>query len=824
MSRFLTLFFPAFVLIVLAQDSTVAFAQFEPQAYSRPEQLDILGISVEGDVDEFSRSFIQQTSQLTIGQKVSVPGDPAFAEAIRAIHRLGTYEDVQIVQERRVGQGLFLAIRVQRAPTLGTYEFSGIKKGHAKDLRKEVPLVSRGPVQENAIARTVQIIEDFYTDKGHPLTTVDVVRERPDDRTVDLDFQIDRGPKVKVEDIRFSGNETLSDRKLRKAMETKQESTWRFWRKAILDRDTFAEDIDRVVQLYNENGHYDARVVKDTVLMVSPDGGDPQMILDVVVDEGPKYAISDIEWTGNTLYSDEVLTQRLGLFPGDTYNSKTIDENLYGTGKDNDVYSLYQNSGHMRFTVEPRVTAEGDSLDLSFNVFEGDVYTYGTVTVAGNTTTKEHVIRRELSTIPGSTFRRSQIQESIRRLMQLNYFTQESLAAGPGVEIRDETQSVDLAYSLAETGTSQLELSGTWGQFGLILQLRFNFNNFSAQNIFKKEAWSPLPTGDGQRFSVGVQTNGSRYQQYSMSFTEPWFRGKPKPIGFSTSFSRIKGLTFLDTGAGTTNGRLLTLNQNVFYEQRLKWPDNWFSTSTSVGYQYFQNQDWIATLPQGISQQVTISQNLSRNNTNHPLFPSQGSKFLLSVQVAPPIGDLIQFHKWRLNTSWYAPLTRKISVSFTADYGFIGSLTGDEVEFERFVVGGSPFETQGFFSFFGKDVIYMRGYPLAALGPRNASNDPVGGRILNKYGAEIQWMAVQSEQLQAAPYLFLDAANSWDTFSAYNPTDVFRSGGLGARVFLPILGMVEMAYGFNFDSFVPVSTKHNGTRKWTFQFSLGQGF
>jgi outer membrane protein insertion porin family len=380
---------------------------------------------------------------------------------------------------------------------------------------------------------------------------------------------------------------------------------------------------------------------------------------------------------------------------------------------------------------------------------------------------------------------------------------------------------VDLAYNLEETGSDQLELSGTWGRYGMILQLRFSFNNFSAQNLFKKDAWRPLPSGDGQRLSLAVQTNGRYYQQYSLSFTEPWFRGRPTPVGFSASFSKISGSSFLTSLGG--RGDLLTFSTNVFYEQRLSWPDPWFSTSTGIGFQYFDNDDWITTLPSGVSRQVTFRQSLTRNSTNHPIFPSDGSKFLLSLEVAPPIGDLIQFHKWRFTTSWNAPLSRRISLGVTTDYGYIGSLTGDDVAFERFLVGGSPFETQGYYSYFGKDVIYMRGYPLAALGPRRGG-DPVGGRVLNRYTSELRWMAITEEQLQAQPYLFLDAANAWDGFSSYNPTDLFRSAGFGTRLFLPILGMVELTYGYNFDAFTPINSRHPGTRKWSFQFSLGQGF
>jgi outer membrane protein insertion porin family len=813
------LFLLAFVGEIAAQTPPPASAESRGPLGS-PEIVEILGISVEGTTDEYTNSFIQQTSRLTVGQKLTIPGDPVLGDAIRSIYRLSTYEDVQILQERKVGTGVYLVIRVREVPKLRAYEFTGIKKGHAKDLQKEVPLVTRGPMHESSIVRSVQIIEDFYAKKGYPLTEVEVLKERHDDNTVSIEFKIDRGAKARVRDIIITGNEGLTESSLIKAMETKPKKGWKFWRSGKLDQAEYDKDMDRIVAKYNEKGYYDAEVLSDSVYIVNAETGKPSIAIEIEVREGPQYSVRNISWEGNTLYSDEVLNQRLGFLPGQTYNSKQLQENLYGAGKDNDVSSLYYNSGYMRFGVQPEISVDGDSLDLKFDVFEGDVYSIGTVEIAGNVKTNDHVVRRELTTVPGRTFSRSQIQESIRRLMQLNYFTQESLAGGPGIDIREESKTVDLKYKLEETGTDQLELSGTWGRFGLILQLRFNFNNFSAQNLFKKGAWKPLPAGDGQRLSVGIQTNGRRYQQYSLSYTEPWFKGKSRPVGFSTSFSRIAGLTVIDN----SGGQLLTFSQRIFFEQRLKRPDPWFSFSSTIGYQYYDNRDWISTLPSGVSQQVTFTQALTRNNTNHPLFPSVGSKFSLSLEIAPPIGKLIQYHKWRLSNSWNTPIMNKVSFGLSADFGFIGSLDKRDVAFERFIVGGSPFETQGFYSFFGKDIVYLRGYPLGALGPRSDSNDPFGGKILNKYSAELRWMAIQSEQLQAAPYLFIDAANAWDSFKSYNPTDVYRSAGFGMRFFLPILGMVEMAYGYNYDSFEPINSKHDGSKKWTFQFSLGQGF
>ncbi|MDA1028017.1 MAG: outer membrane protein assembly factor BamA [Bacteroidetes bacterium] len=786
-----------------------------------PEIVEILGISVEGASDEYTNSFIQQTSRLSIGQKLTIPGDPVLGDAIRSIYRLSTYEDVQILQERRVGSGVYLVIKVREVAKLREYTFSGIKKGQAKDLQKEVPLVTRGPMHENAIARSVQVVKEFYAKKGYPLTTVEVTRQKHDDNTVSLDFAVDRGKKARVRSIAVTGNEGLDDSDIIKAMKTKPKVGWKFWRSGKLDQAEYDKDMARVLEKYNENGYYDAEVLRDSVYVVGAEMGKPSIKIDIEVREGPKYHIRNIAWEGNTLFPDNVLNQRLGFTKGDTYNAKQLQENLYGSGKDSDVSSLYYNSGYMRFGVQPEVTVDGDSLDLNFEVFEGDVYDIGTVEIAGNVKTNDHVIRRELVTIPGSTFSRGQIQESIRRLMQLNYFTQESLAGGPGIDIQEESKTVDLKYNLEETGTDQLELSGTWGRFGLILQLRFGFNNFAAQKLLKGDAWKPLPAGDGQRLSVGIQTNGRRYQQYSLSFTEPWFRGRPRPVGFSTSFSRISGLAVLNDDNG---GELLTFSQSVFFEQRLKRPDPWFSFSSTVGYQFYNNKNWISTLPFGISQQITFKEALTRNNTDRPLFPSMGSKFSFSVEIAPPIGDLIQYHKWRLTNSWNTPLSSKISFGFSSDFGYIGSLDKRDVAFERFIVGGSPFETQGFYSFFGKDIVYMRGYPLGSLGPRSDDNDPFGGTILNKYSAELRWMAISSEQLQAAPYAFIDAANSYDSFQSYNPTDLFRSAGFGMRFFLPILGMVEMAYGYNFDTFEAINSKHDGSKKWSFQFSLGQGF
>lgn len=820
------LFGVLFVTSVAAQTPLTA-SEISPYA-SDPEQFEILGLSVEGAGSEEIATFVRQQSQLEVGQSVTIPGDPAFADAIRTIYRLNMFSDVKIAVERTVGNGVYLLIRVKEEPRLADYQFEGIKKSQRDDLRKEVPLLTGGRVQDADIERAKLAIKGFFAEKGHLMTEVEVDSTvNPVNNTVVLTFKVDRGPRVEVGEVVIEGNQAISDRKVRKRLkETKEDRWWRFWSKDTYNEDKFEEDLVRVLDYYNEKGYYDARIVSDSVYLDRENG---EVVVSLRVHEGPQFNIRNIQWEGNTVYSDEALTNALGFEKGDVYNAKRLQENLYANRNSTDVMSLYTNQGYMRFNATPSIrVVAGDSLDIHFDVFEGDVYEFGSINIAGNRKTKEHVIRRELYTIPGQRFSRESIQESIRRLQQLSYFNAEQLATGIETSINEEAKTVDLTYSLEEVGSDQLELSGTWGQFGLVLMLRFGFNNFSAQNLFDGSSWKPLPSGDGQRLSVGIQTNGRYYQNYSLSFTEPWFRGRPTPIGFSLSHSRYSRLPYyysFNVAEELEDRSFYTTSARFFYDRRLKWPDDRFNMSTGIGYQYYGNNSMFSSLPEGVSQEVTIEQSLTRSSLDNPLFPMSGSQILLSLQVAPPIADFIQYHKWRFKTDWNVPIASKLTLGVGTDFGFIGSLTGEEVRFERFDVGGSPFETQGVYNF-GTDIIYMRGYPRSAIGPRFAG-DVLGGTILNKYTSELRWLAVQTPQLQAAPYLFMDAANTWNSFSTYNPSQLYRSAGVGMRLFLPIVGMLELTYGYNFDEFVPIESlrsKHEGSRKWYFQFSLGQGF
>ena len=789
---------------------------------TQPTTFTIGDIRVEGASSETVNSFVIRTSGLEAGQEITMPGSEALANAIRSIYELRMFSNVEIAQASTQGQRMDLVIRVQPEPRLANYRFEGIRGRHEDDLQEAVPLLKGSPVRPSDVQRAKQIIADFYKEKGYLRTTVDVQRTENQSGNVVLNFLVDRGEKVEVEGIAFTGNEVLDNGDLRGTMKTKVNRWWRFWKGEKFEEQKFEEDLDRIVTEYNKKGYYDARVLRDSVYLAGEG-----VRIDIAVEEGPQYHIRNIEWEGNTVYPDRALTNALGLQEGNVFNGKKLEQNLYGNKRSSDVSSLYMDNGYMQFNVQPSIRAVGgDSLDITFDVREGDVYEFGDITIAGNTKTKEHVIRRELYTVPGQTFSKSAIQESIRRLMQLSYFSQESLAKGPGVSMNDQEQTVDLAYDVEEVGSDQLELSGTWGRYGLVLQLGFKFNNFSAQNLFNGSAWRPLPTGDGQKLSLNIRTNGSFFQSYSVSFTEPWFRGRPTPIGGSVSFTRFSRAPFRSRFGGVQQrrreGTFTQISTNAFYEKRLSWPDDRFSLSTQLGYQLYNNEDrLIRSLPEDVSQTVTVRQALTRNSVDNPMFPMSGSKVRLSLELAPPVSDFIQYHKWRFQTDWYVPLSEKITFGVGTDYGYVGSITGETVFFERFDVGGSAFDYGGFN--YGTDPVFMRGYPARVISPRR-NGEPVGGRILNKYTSELRWMAVQSQQLRAAPYLFMDAANTWTGFDTFNPARLYRSAGIGVRLFLPIVGMIEFNYGYSFDRFTPLENSEDGAPGWRFQFSLGQGF
>ena len=788
-----------------------------------PATYEVLSVSVEGVADESSAALVRSISGLRPRTRVQLPWDPQFGEAVRNLYSRGGYSDVSVEATEITGDGVFLTIQVTEQPKLSGFEVKGLGKSDVEDLTPRLPLYRGRAVRESDIARSELAIRSFLREKGFRRPTVRALRSVDPDGRVALVFNVDRGERQTVADVRFTGNEAFSESTLRKQLKnTPERRWWRFWKRETFNDAEFEEDLASLVRFYRDRGYYGARVVRDSVYTEPGADGDDQLVIDVEVAEGPQYHIRDVVFEGNTLFTDDQLRFALGVNTGDVYNGTLLERNLRYSPDHSDISSLYQDAGHLRFDVEQEVIeAPGDSLDLYFEITEGEVYEFGSVRIAGNTRTKEHVIRREIRTIPGQPYSRQAIERSVRELATLNYFDPASFGAGPAVEVNDEDRSVDLVYNLAETSSDQLELSGGYGgpQTGLILSARVTFTNFSVQNLLQGFKGG-LPTGDGQQLSLQVQTYGRQSQIYSVSFTEPWFRGRPTPVGFSLSYQNVD---YTRLGSELKFGRF---SANAFVRQRLKWPDDFFSTGTNLGYSLYDVSSFArSVLPEGVSQELTISQSLTRNALDNPTFPQSGSSLGLTLTVAPPIGDFVQYYKGDFETAFYTPIVGRLTSSVRTQFGYIGSLTSDEVRFQRYLIGGTPLDASGRNGLgegFGRDLVFMRGYPIRAIGPRQ-DGQPVGGRILNKYEAELGIVLLQTPQLSFAPYLFADAGNTYNSFEDYDPARLYRSAGVGARVFLPILGLVDVNMGYRIDSYTPLPGENLGDSEpgWLFQFSLG---
>ncbi len=782
----------------------------------------VASVDVAGSLDESTKKFLKKASGLRVGQTITLPNDPAVAVAIRAIYRLGQFSDVEITHQKPGSGGLKLFIHVTSFPRLNEVRFTGLNKKEERQLHKKVDLLPGLVVRPADIKRNRQIIQEDLREKGHHQSIVEVQELAIGENAIDVLFHVNDGPQFRVQKISIDGNLRLSESSLKKVMDTREQTWWRFWDKARFEEDILQEDLEKMQRYMHQEGFYDARIVKDTVVVNTLD--DPGLYVSIDVHEGEPYFIESINWEGNTLFSDDQLTGWLGIKPGDRYNLTKLQENLYGNARGSDVSSRYMNLGYMRFSIEPVIAIAGrDSLSLRLDVLEGQPYTFGEIEITGNHVTNDHVVRRELFSVPGERFSRAAIQESVRRLMQTGYFGDQSIRQGPGISIDDANKEVHLRYEIEEANFPMPQFTGTIGQFGLVLGVKMAYNNFSLQKAFEKNGWHPLPSGDGQQVGLNVQANGKQYQQYSFSFSEPWFRGKPAPIGLSISYTHIGA----EAVSSDLRGGFNTFSVRAFHDRRLKWPSSFFNVGTVVEYRAFNNSLY-EELPTGRSEELSISQSISHNTTDHPLFPASGSHNRFSVEVGLPVNDFVQYHKWRFQSSWNFPLlkSRRLSFNAGADLGYIGSLNGGEVAFERFVLGGSPLDAQGIAStpVLGTDVVYFRGYPLGAF---SSSEDGgvTGHRLLTKYTTELRWMAIQKPQFQVMPYAFFDAANAWNDLQAFNATSLFRSAGFGLRMSLPIVGMVDVVYGRNLDSFaVPDGSNKTGLPGWGLQFSIGQPF
>lgn len=780
-----------------------------------PQEYTVLGLEVRGN--EFTREqFIINASSLNEGTTITYPGID-ISEAIKRLYRVGLFSDVKVFVTEKTLTGIRLVIEVTEQPRMYEYKIEGVKRSERRDLKKEITLLAGIAITEANIAQAKNKIYKFYKDKGLWFTEVEVKTEPSEvENRSNLIFMVKRGKKLEVKDIQFSGAEAFSDRKLRKKIKPlKEDAWWKFLSKKTFKEEDFEEGKEKVLSFYRNNGYSDVRIISDSVWVFDYAGDKRGIKVRVNIEEGPQYKIRNVTWDGNTVYTDEQLSLSLGFEKGDVFNEEKYQQNVEFNQSSTDINSLYQNIGYLFFQAVPTITKVGeDSLDIHFDLYEDEVATIRNVSFSGNTNTHDDVVRRTLRTVPGNTFSRDAIVRSIRELSTLGYFDPQNIT--PDYVPQYQTKEVDITFDLDESqSTSNFEFSGGYGgqTIGAIISARLNFNNFSLKRALEGD-FTPFPSGDGQTLSLGVQVTGTGYQSYSFGFVEPWLNGKPTSLGVNLSYNYIR--------YRNSDARNKLFSASVSLGKRLKWPDDYFSTRSIVSYQLYDVVEGFTTgLAEGTSSIISFKQVLERNSLDNFISPNSGSKLSLSGEIAPPLPGFSEFYKIKTEFQHHVPVVGKLVLTSQADYGFIGYLTNSKrSDFQKFLVGGTQLQQRQSFLY---DNIDLRGYP----GGLNESIAPVvngnqvGGRLYAKYTLEMRYPAVSTEQLQLIPYVFFDAGNSYADFSDFDPFNLKRSVGFGTRLFLPILGLVDLSYGYRLDGVEGTSVIPG---QWEFLFNIGAPF
>lgn len=808
--------------------------------YKTKEDYEIGGIKVKGANFSDERAIIA-VSGLTVGDNISIPGFK-ISKAVKALWRLRLFDDVQIVKEKVIGNVVFLEIVVQEPPRYSRHFFAGVKKSLHDDLNAEINrfLVKGGILSENEKANVREAVQNYFIEKGYLDVAVDILVKKDDrkNNAVMLVIKVDQKERTKIKDIHFTGIEAVKAKKLKKLMAGTKEKSRLFNASKFIQPD-FEMDKKQLVQYYNSLGYRDAQITKDSVWR----NEDGELMIDITIAEGTPYYFRHISFKGNSIYPTEQLSQVLGIEKGDVYNPDLLNSRLFFGENGRDISSIYMDDGYLFFRVEPIETAVvDDSVDLEIRIFEGGQATIDKVVIKGNDRTNEHVIRREIRTKPGNKFSRSDIIRSQREIINLGYFNPENLQINTPVNPQNGT--VDIEYIVEEKSSDQLELSAGWGGSGtgVIGTLGVSFNNFSLRNMFNKASWNPLPQGDGQRLSLRAQSNGSAFQSYNFSFTEPWLGGK-RPNSLSVGFFYTRFSDGVSSDASSAS-RFSILGGSATLGTRLKWPDDNFVSTTTLNLQKYDLQNWDSGLfrtddgeivSEGNYYNFSINQTLVRSTLNNPLFPTEGSRVSLSLQFTPPyslfskkdVADqtteeqfkFLEYHKWRFDAEWYTTLVGKLVLKARAKFGFVGRYNNELgiSPFERFQLGGDGLSNQQS-GFNGTDIISLRGYETTDLEHNLINGELVATPIYDKFTLELRYPLSLNPSSTIYALLFAEGGNSWQSFRDFNPFDIKRSAGFGLRVFLPMFGTLGFDYGIGFDKVGERSLSNLG------RFSIILGF
>jgi outer membrane protein insertion porin family len=820
---------------------TISLRAQEPQEiYDFMNESDYIvgGVSISG-VRYLDVNALIGISGLRTGQEITIPGE-AVTKAVQRLWQQGLFSDVRMSISSVKSDTVYLDIYLQERPRISAVKLNGIRNSETQDLTEKIKLPIGSQITSYILNNTQKTIRDHYVEKGFLNTTVEFVQKDDPDQpnNVILYVNIDKKEKVKIGELTFIGNENFKVGKLRRQMKGTKEKNINIFKASKYISDKYDEDKDKLTTFYNDNGFRDFSIISDSIYNISED----RIGLQLRLYEGNQYFLRNVDWVGNSVYLKADLNKVFNVKKGSVYNQSLILDRLNGSsGAEDAVSNLYLDHGYLFSNLNPvEAKVEGDSIDLEIRIFEGEQAYINDIFITGNTRTNEHVARRELYTLPGDLFSKEKIIRSIRQLGVLGHFDPEKINPTP---MQDQTNgTVDLLYQLEEKANDQFEISGGWGAGMLVGSVGVRFNNFAMRNFLKLHEWKPYPSGDGQSLSIRAQSNGRVYQSYNVSFVEPWLGGK-KNNTFSISLYR----SVMTNGSKKTDenyNSMIIDGASLGLGKRLEWPDDFFSIYGELSYSKYDlnNYSYYKFLfEDGQSNLLSLNLKLTRFSTSPNLiYPRSGSSFTFSVQATPPYTFIsgkdmsdpdmsdkerykwIEFHKWTFKSDYYFPLTKndKLVLNARFAFGYLGYYNKDigPSPFENFYVGGDGMTG---YSFYGREVIALRGYTNGSLTPTDAKTGSPSGNVYSKITFELRYPISLSQQATIYGLAFLESGRAWNKLSEYNPLKMNRSAGIGLRANLPMFGLLGIDWGYGFDD---VPTGQSGANKSQFHFVIGQQF
>ena len=796
-----------------------------------PKLYYIRKINVHG-IKYLTPDVLKSSAGLIEGDSIYLPSN-FIANAITRFWSQRFFSDVKIGAEID-GDSLDLEVFLKERPRVYNWAFEGISKGKQKDLLEKLKLKRGSELSDYVIDKNKKLIRDYWSEKGFRNTEVDVRIDndtlRPG-QAVNVTFLIDRKEKVKIGRINFIGNEQFKDKRLRRTFKKTHQKSINFFKGAKLNETDYEADKELLIDFYNSKGYRNANIVRDSIYPIN----EKRIGIDLEVSEGNKYYIRNVSWVGNSVYETDDLQRMFGVKKGDTYDKKTMHKRL-GIGKETDpeamsVSSLYQNEGYLMSQIEPAETIIGaDSIDIEVKVFEGKQFTINNVGISGNQRVDDEVIRRELYTRPGELYNRSLLMQTIRTLGSMGHFNPEAIMLPDIKPVTNEL--VDINWPLEEQASDQFNIAGGWGSGTFVGSVGITLNNLSVKNFFKKGAWRPYPMGQNQRLSLSAQTNGTYYKAFALSFTDPWLGGKkPNSFTFSAHISEQNNAYYVWQ---TATQYFRTYGVAAGLGKRLNWPDPYFTFYAEASYERYNLKNWTGfVVENGNSNLLSLKLVFGRNSVDQPIYPRRGSEFSASVQATLPYSlwdgkdysdqsmsdqdryRWIEFHKWQFKAQWFQGFLNNsnLVLMLKAEMGYLGSYNKNKVSpFQRYEVGGDGMTG---YNIYGIDIIGMRGYEDGALDPSNYYS-----RGYNKYTAELRYPIILKPSSQIYVLGFLEGGNAFDSWKEFSPFKIKRSAGFGVRLYLPVVGMLGIDWGYGFDPPANSTTK-SGSQ---FHFVLGQQF